>query len=67
LQRRAHEDLRGRRQRRDRGAAGAAPGARWARVATTTRSPDKAAVLRDAGATPVVLDALDRDAVIAAV
>ena len=33
-------------------------------VVGTTRTPGKAAALRAAGATPVVLDALDRDAVI---
>jgi nucleoside-diphosphate-sugar epimerase len=33
-------------------------------VVGTTRTPDKAEALRAAGATPVVLDALDRDAVI---
>jgi nucleoside-diphosphate-sugar epimerase len=36
-------------------------------VTATTRSPAKAGALRDAGAEPVVLDALDRDAVVAAV
>ncbi|MBM7791280.1 NAD-dependent epimerase/dehydratase family protein [Tenggerimyces flavus] len=36
-------------------------------VTATTRSPDKAAGLRAAGAEPVVLDGLDRDAVVAAV
>jgi 2-alkyl-3-oxoalkanoate reductase len=36
-------------------------------VVGTTRTPDKADALRAAGATPVVLDALDRDAVIDAV
>lgn len=32
-------------------------------VIATTRSPEKASTLRDAGAVPVVLDALDREAV----
>jgi 2-alkyl-3-oxoalkanoate reductase len=36
-------------------------------VVGTTRSPEKAATVRDAGAESVVLDAFDRDAVIAAV
>src|SRR5215469_16700835 len=36
-------------------------------VTATTRSPGKAAQLREAGAEPVVLDGLDREAVIAAV
>src|SRR5688572_11151257 len=36
-------------------------------VTGTTRSAAKAQALRDAGAQPVVLDALDRDAVVAAV
>jgi nucleoside-diphosphate-sugar epimerase len=36
-------------------------------VTATTRSPRKADALRAAGAEPVVLDALDRDAVVAAV
>jgi nucleoside-diphosphate-sugar epimerase len=36
-------------------------------VTATTRSAAKAGALRDAGAEPVVLDALDRDAVVAAV
>ncbi|TYK43029.1 NAD-dependent epimerase/dehydratase family protein [Actinomadura decatromicini] len=36
-------------------------------VTATTRTPGKAAGLREAGAEPVVLDGLDRDAVIAAV
>jgi nucleoside-diphosphate-sugar epimerase len=36
-------------------------------VTATTRTPGKAAQLRDAGAAPVVLDGLDREAVIAAV
>jgi nucleoside-diphosphate-sugar epimerase len=36
-------------------------------VTATTRSAAKAQTLRDAGAEPVVLDALDRDAVVAAV
>src|SRR5205823_8318397 len=36
-------------------------------VVGTTTSPSKAAALRDAGATPVVLDVLDRDAVVEAV
>src|ERR1700688_189218 len=36
-------------------------------VTATTRTPGKAARLREAGAEPVVLDGLDREAVIAAV
>jgi 2-alkyl-3-oxoalkanoate reductase len=36
-------------------------------VTATTRTPGKVAQLREAGATPVVVDGLDRDAVIAAV
>ncbi len=36
-------------------------------VTATTRTPGKAARLREAGATPAVLDGLDREAVIAAV
>ena len=36
-------------------------------VTGMTRSPDKAALVRELGAEPVVVDALDRDAVIAAV
>ncbi len=36
-------------------------------VTGTTRTPGKAGMLREAGAEPVVLDGLDRDAVIAAV
>jgi nucleoside-diphosphate-sugar epimerase len=36
-------------------------------VTATTRTPGKAASLREAGAEPAVLDGLDRDAVIAAV
>jgi len=36
-------------------------------VTATTRTPGKAGVLREAGAEPVVLDGLDREAVIAAV
>lgn len=36
-------------------------------VTATTRSPDKAARLRDQGATPVVVDGLDRPGVLAAV
>jgi 2-alkyl-3-oxoalkanoate reductase len=36
-------------------------------VTATTRTPGKAGLLREAGAEPVVLDGLDRDAVIAAV
>jgi nucleoside-diphosphate-sugar epimerase len=36
-------------------------------VTATTRKPGKVAQLREAGATPVVLDGLDREAVIAAV
>src|SRR3954449_7165581 len=36
-------------------------------VVGTTRSQSKAALLRDLGAEPVVVDALDRDAVVAAV
>ncbi|MDQ3742084.1 MAG: NAD(P)-dependent oxidoreductase [Actinomycetota bacterium] len=36
-------------------------------VVGTTRTPEKAALLRELGAEPVVLDGLDRDAVVAAV
>src|SRR5215475_9568286 len=36
-------------------------------VTATTRTPGKAAALREAGAEPVVLDGLDREAVIASV
>src|SRR6476646_5382567 len=36
-------------------------------VTGTTRSPDKAEALRALGATPVVVDGLDRDGMIAAV
>jgi len=36
-------------------------------VTATTRTPSKAAQLRDAGARPVVVNGLDREAVIAAV
>src|SRR5689334_1629786 len=36
-------------------------------VTATTRTPGKVAQLREAGAEPVVLDGLDREAVIAAV
>jgi nucleoside-diphosphate-sugar epimerase len=36
-------------------------------VTATTKTPGKVALLRDAGAEPVVVDGLDREAVIAAV
>ena len=36
-------------------------------VTGTTRSPDRAALLRESGAEPVVVDALDREGVVAAV
>jgi uncharacterized protein YbjT (DUF2867 family) len=36
-------------------------------VTATTRTPGKVAQLREAGAAPVILDGLDREAVIAAV
>ena len=36
-------------------------------VTATTRAPGKVAQLREAGAAPVILDGLDREAVIAAV
>ena len=36
-------------------------------VTATTRAPGKVAQLREAGAEPVILDGLDREAVIAAV